>query len=60
VAADRAAISPPSPGLVNLANRRLSLAPPLVVTRDELDRMVTIADEALTIAGGEFAAEFEG
>ena len=35
----------------------LHFAPPLVVTRDEIDRMVTIADEALTIAEGEFADE---
>jgi hypothetical protein len=26
----------------------------------KIDRLVTIADEALTIAEGEFAAEFEG
>jgi adenosylmethionine-8-amino-7-oxononanoate aminotransferase len=38
----------------------LSFAPPLVANRDEVDRMVAIADEALTIAEGEFASEFEG
>ncbi len=37
----------------------MHFAPPLVVTRDEIDRMVTIADEALTIAEGEHAAEIE-
>jgi hypothetical protein len=30
------------------------------VTRDEIDRMVAIADEALTVAEGEFASELEG
>jgi adenosylmethionine-8-amino-7-oxononanoate aminotransferase len=38
----------------------MQFAPPLVVTRDEIDRMVTIADEALTIAEREYAAEIEG
>jgi adenosylmethionine-8-amino-7-oxononanoate aminotransferase len=38
----------------------LHFAPPLVVSKDEIDRMVTIADEALTIAEGEFASEFAG
>jgi adenosylmethionine-8-amino-7-oxononanoate aminotransferase len=35
----------------------MHFAPPLVVTKDEIDRMVTIADEALTIAEKEFASE---
>jgi adenosylmethionine-8-amino-7-oxononanoate aminotransferase len=35
----------------------MHFAPPLVVTKDEIDRMVTIADEALTIAENEFASE---
>ena len=35
----------------------MHFAPPLVVTREEIDRMVTIADEVLTIAEQEFAGE---
>ncbi|MFL5760748.1 MAG: aspartate aminotransferase family protein [Thermomicrobiales bacterium] len=35
----------------------MHFAPPLVVTKDEIDRMVTIADEALTAAEAEFASE---
>jgi adenosylmethionine-8-amino-7-oxononanoate aminotransferase len=35
----------------------MHFAPPLVVTRDEIDAMVTIADECLTIAENEFASE---
>jgi len=38
----------------------MHFAPPLVVTREEIDQMVTIADEALTTAEREFAAEIEG
>jgi adenosylmethionine-8-amino-7-oxononanoate aminotransferase len=37
----------------------MHFAPPLVVTRPELDRMVAIADECLTIAEREFASEIE-
>ena len=37
----------------------MHFAPPLVVTRDEIDHMVTIADEALTISENEHAAEIE-
>ncbi len=37
----------------------MHFAPPLVVTRDEIDRMVTIADEALTVAEKEHAKEIE-
>ncbi len=37
----------------------MHFAPPLVVTRDEIDRMVTIADEALTIAEREHETELE-
>jgi adenosylmethionine-8-amino-7-oxononanoate aminotransferase len=37
----------------------MHFAPPLVVTREEIDRMVTIADEALTIAEKEHAKEIE-
>lgn len=35
----------------------MHFAPPLVITKDEIDRMVTIADESLTIAENEFASE---
>ena len=35
----------------------MHFAPPLVVTNDEIDTMVSIADECLTIAEGEFASE---
>ena len=34
-------------------------APPPILTRDEIDLPVTIADEALTNAEREFAKEFE-
>lgn len=37
----------------------MHFAPPLVVTREEIDRMVSIADEALTIAENEHAKEIE-
>ena len=33
------------------------IAPPLTVTRDEIDTIVTMLDEALTIAEGEFASD---
>ena len=36
------------------------VAPPLTVTRDELDTIVSIIDESLTIAEGEFAADIAG
>lgn len=35
----------------------MHFAPPLVVTREEVDRMVSIADESLTIVEKEFASE---
>jgi adenosylmethionine-8-amino-7-oxononanoate aminotransferase len=35
----------------------MHFAPPLVVTREEIDTMVTIADECLTIAENEFSSE---
>ncbi len=35
----------------------MHFAPPLIVSRDEIDAMVTIADECLTIAENEFASE---
>jgi adenosylmethionine-8-amino-7-oxononanoate aminotransferase len=37
----------------------MHFAPPLVVTRDEIDRMVAIADEALTVAEREHPDEFD-
>ena len=37
----------------------MHFAPPLVVTKDEIDTMVSIADEALTIAERELASEIE-
>jgi adenosylmethionine-8-amino-7-oxononanoate aminotransferase len=44
-------------GLINRTWDVMHFAPPLVITRDEVDRMVAIADEALTVAEKEFAAE---
>ena len=38
----------------------LNVAPPLIVTKEEIDRIVTIIDESLTIAEGEFASEIRG
>jgi adenosylmethionine-8-amino-7-oxononanoate aminotransferase len=35
----------------------MHFAPPLIVSREQIDTMVTIADEALTIAENEFASE---
>jgi hypothetical protein len=35
------------------------LAPPLVVTRDEIDRMVSIVDESLTELESRFASEID-
>ncbi len=46
-------------GLVTRVWDVMHFAPPLVITRDEIDRMVTVADEALSIAEREFAAEIE-
>jgi adenosylmethionine-8-amino-7-oxononanoate aminotransferase len=37
----------------------IHFAPPFVITTDEIDRMVQIADEALTIAENEFASEIQ-
>jgi len=44
-------------GLISRVWSVMHFAPPLTVTKDEIDRMVTIADEALTIAEGEFAGD---
>jgi adenosylmethionine-8-amino-7-oxononanoate aminotransferase len=35
----------------------MHFAPPLVVTKEEIDRMVAIADESLTKVEREFASE---
>lgn len=44
-------------GVITRAWDIVHFAPPLVVTKDEIDRMVAIVDEALTIAEDEFAGE---
>jgi adenosylmethionine-8-amino-7-oxononanoate aminotransferase len=44
-------------GLVTRVWDVMHFAPPLVIEKDEIDRMVEIADESLTIAEKEFAAE---
>jgi adenosylmethionine-8-amino-7-oxononanoate aminotransferase len=47
-------------GLVTRAWDVMHFAPPLVTTKEEIDRMVEIADESLTIAEREFASEIAG
>jgi adenosylmethionine-8-amino-7-oxononanoate aminotransferase len=47
-------------GLITRTWNIIHFAPPLVVTRDEIDRMVAIADESLTIVENEFASEIAG
>jgi adenosylmethionine-8-amino-7-oxononanoate aminotransferase len=47
-------------GLVTRVWDVMHFAPPLVTTQDEIDRMVAIADESLTIAEREFASEIQG
>jgi adenosylmethionine-8-amino-7-oxononanoate aminotransferase len=47
-------------GLITRTWPYVHFAPPLVVTRDEIDRMITIADEVLTVAEREFASEIDG
>ena len=44
-------------GLLTRVWDTIHFAPPFVITTDEIDRMVTIADEALSTAEKEFAAE---
>ena len=44
-------------GLLSRVWAVMHFAPPLTITKDEIDRMVAIADEALTIAEGEFASD---
>jgi adenosylmethionine-8-amino-7-oxononanoate aminotransferase len=46
-------------GLLTRVWDQLHLCPPLVVTRDEIDRMVAIIDESLTEVEARFAGEFE-
>lgn len=46
-------------GFMTRTREVMHFAPPLVVTREEIDKMVSIADEALTIAENEFAREIE-
>lgn len=47
-------------GLVTRTWNIVHFAPPLVVTKDEIDRMVSIVDESLTEVEREFAHEIEG
>jgi adenosylmethionine-8-amino-7-oxononanoate aminotransferase len=47
-------------GLVTRAWDVMHFAPPLVTTKAEIDRMVEIADESLTLAEREFATEIAG
>jgi adenosylmethionine-8-amino-7-oxononanoate aminotransferase len=46
-------------GLVTRVWDVMNFGPPFVITYDEIDRMVAITDEALTIAEAEFAHELE-
>jgi adenosylmethionine-8-amino-7-oxononanoate aminotransferase len=41
-------------GLLTRVFMALQLCPPLVVSREEIDQMVTIVDESLTVAEREF------
>ena len=41
-------------GLLTRVFMALQLCPPLVVSRDEIDQMVAIVDESLTLAEREF------
>jgi len=43
--------------ITRVTSEVMHFAPPLVVTRDEIDTMVTIADECLTTVENEFASE---
>jgi adenosylmethionine-8-amino-7-oxononanoate aminotransferase len=47
-------------GLVTRVWDVMHFAPPFVATTEEIDRMVEIADESLTIAEREFASEIAG
>lgn len=46
-------------GLITRVWDTMHFAPPLVATTDEIDRMVAIADEALTVAEKEFASDIQ-
>jgi adenosylmethionine-8-amino-7-oxononanoate aminotransferase len=46
-------------GVLTRVWNQLHVCPPLVVTRDEIDRMVTIIDESLTEVEAQFAGEIE-
>ena len=46
-------------GLLTRVWNQLHVSPPLVVTRDEIDRMVMIIDESLTEVEARFAGEIE-
>ena len=46
-------------GLITRTWDVMHFAPPLVVTNEEIDRIVAIADEALTIAEREYAKDIE-
>jgi adenosylmethionine-8-amino-7-oxononanoate aminotransferase len=41
-------------GLFTRAFMSIQLCPPLVITREEIDRMVTIVDDSLAVAEREF------
>jgi adenosylmethionine-8-amino-7-oxononanoate aminotransferase len=47
-------------GLITRTWNIIHFAPPLVVTKEEIDRMVAITDEALTDVENEFASELHG
>jgi adenosylmethionine-8-amino-7-oxononanoate aminotransferase len=47
-------------GLITRVREPLHFAPPLVVTKDEIDRMIAIVDESLTDVENEFATDIEG
>jgi adenosylmethionine-8-amino-7-oxononanoate aminotransferase len=47
-------------GLITRAQNVVHFAPPLVVTKEEIDRIVAITDEALTEVESEFASELQG
>jgi adenosylmethionine-8-amino-7-oxononanoate aminotransferase len=46
-------------GLLTRVWNQLHVSPPLVITREEIDRMVAIIDESLTEVEGQFAREIE-
>jgi adenosylmethionine-8-amino-7-oxononanoate aminotransferase len=46
-------------GVLTRVWNQLHVCPPLVVTREEIDRMVTIIDESLTEVEAQFAQEIE-